>query len=45
MSFNLHHFMLSLFKSIKKEKIHDVKDDEDLDALIQAFEDSRVDEA
>jgi hypothetical protein len=44
MAFNLHHFMLSLFKSIKKEKIHDEEHDEDLDAIIQAFEDSRVDE-
>ena len=37
--------MLSLFKSIKKEKIHDEEHDEDLDAIIEAFEDSRVDEA
>ena len=44
MAFNLHHFMLSLFKSIKKEKIHDEKHDEDLEAIIQAFEESRVDE-
>ena len=44
MAFNLHHFMLSLFKSIKKEKIHDEKHDEDLDAVIQAFEESRIDE-
>ena len=44
MAFNLHDFMLSLFKSIKKEKIHDEKHDEDLEAIIQAFEESRVDE-
>ena len=42
MKFNLHHFMLSVFKSIKREKIHDVKHDEDLDAVIKAFEESKV---
>jgi hypothetical protein len=44
MAFNLHHFMLSLFKSIKKEKIHDEKHDEELDGIIKAFEDSKIEE-